>query len=106
MLSNLQILFLFFLLVFRLLRRLFLVLVQLLQNGRFLLRLLPFLGFYRFRKVGNGNRFARLCPLLQIRDGGRLRRIIDPSKLLSFCSTMSSTCFKGLSRCGCSAAMA
>ena len=41
------------------------------------MRLLPFLGFYRFRKVGNGDRFARLCPLLQIRDGGRLRRVID-----------------------------
>ena len=72
-----------FLFIFRLLRRLFFVLVQLLQNGRFFLRLFPFLGFYRFRKVGNGNRFARLCPLLKIRDGGGLRRVIDkPVKIV------------------------
>ena len=83
MLSNLQILFMLFLLIFRLLRRLFLVLVQLLQNGRFFLRLFPFLGFYRFRKVGNGNRFARLCPLLKICDGGRLRHVVDkPVKIV------------------------
>lgn len=67
-----------FLFIFRLLRRLFLVFVQLLQNGRFFLRLFPFLGFYRFCKVGNGNRFPRLCPLLKICNGGRLRRIVVP----------------------------
>lgn len=66
-----------------LLRRLFLVFVQLLQNGRFFLRLFPFLGFYRFCKVGNGNRFPRLCPLLKICNGGRLRRIVDkPVKIV------------------------
>ena len=107
MLSNLQILFMLFLFIFRLLRRLFLVFVQLLQNGRFFLRLFPFLGFYRFCKVGNGNRFPRLCPLLKICNGGVCGvLLISPSKLLSFCSMVSSTCFKGLSRCGCSAAMA
>ena len=83
MLSNLQILFMLFLFIFRLLRRLFLILVQLFQNRGLFLRLLPFLGFYRFRKVGNGNCFARLCPLLQICDGGRLRRVIDnPVKIV------------------------
>ncbi len=83
MLSNLQILFMLFLFIFRLLRRLFLVFVQLLQNGRFFLRLFPFLGFYRFCKVGNGNRFPRLCPLLKICNGGRLRRIVDkPVKIV------------------------
>ena len=66
-----------FLLVFRLLRCLFLILVQLFQNRGLFLRLLPFLGLYRFRKVGNGNRFPRLCPLLQICDGGGLRRVVD-----------------------------
>ena len=48
-----------FLFIFRLLRRLFLVFVQLLQNGRFFLRLFPFLGFYRFCKVGNPLLFSR-----------------------------------------------
>lgn len=72
-----------FLFIFRLLRRLFLVFVQLLQKGRFFLRLFPFLGFYRFCKVGNGNRFPRLCPLLKICNGGRLRRIVDkPVKIV------------------------
>ena len=57
--------------------------IQLLQNGRFFLRLFPFLGFYRFCKVGNGNRFPRLCPLLKICNGGRLRRIVDkPVKIV------------------------
>ena len=39
-----------FLFIFRLLRRLFLVFVQLLQNGRFFLRLFPFLGFTAFAR--------------------------------------------------------
>ena len=66
-----------FLFIFRLLRRLFLVFVQLLQNGRFFLRLFPFLGFYRFCKVGNGNRFPRLCPLLKICNGESIQAMND-----------------------------
>ena len=49
-----------FLFIFRLLRRLFLVFVQLLQNGRFFLRLFPFLGFYRFCRI-KLNTFAITC---------------------------------------------